>query len=776
MKSSLIILATAFLAVTASINRVTAQGTAFTYQGRLTDGATAANGSYEFRFALYDSASGGVQIGSATTNSAVAVTAGSFTVALNFGAGVFPGADRWLQIGVRTNGSGVSFTALNPRQALTATPYAQTAGEVTGANIARLVVANTATQATGAPILNFGFIVNATLTAGGSGYSSPPTVTVNDTSGSGAVITASVSGGAVVGLTVQSTGNGYTANATLTIAPPPSNAYQTFAGVNYFSGVNTMNNANNTFAGTFTGDGAGLTALNASRLGSGTLADGRLSANVPLRNASQTFSGANSFINPANSFVGNGAGLDAINGAAIAPASISGTSIANGAVTAAKIAGGQVVKSINGVADAVTLSAGTNITLTPAGNNLQISAAPGGLTWRMVSATTLQAQPNAGYLLTNSALVIVTLPSSPNPGDVVRVSGSGGSGWRISQNPGQIVSIRTTNAPVENPPGANWVARENTRDWSAVASSADGTKLVAAVSGGQIYTSTDSGVTWAPRDGGRNWASVASSADGTRLVAAGIEDQIYTSVNSGATWTPRDAARTWYAMASSADGTKLAAVVYGGQIYTSTDSGLSWLPHESLRNWFAVASSADGTRLVAADNPGNIYTSTDSGASWVPQETARNWFGVASSADGTKLVAVVSQGKIYTSADSGLNWTARDSDRNWSCVASSEDGTRLVAGVQGGQVYTSTDSGLTWTPRESERAWISIASSGDGTRLVAVDYGGRVYTSTPDSAGSGTTQGTTGYLLGEPNAAIELQYVGSGRFIPLSHEGSIVPH
>ena len=33
-------------------------GTAFTYQGRLTDGGSPADGEYDFRFRLYDAASG----------------------------------------------------------------------------------------------------------------------------------------------------------------------------------------------------------------------------------------------------------------------------------------------------------------------------------------------------------------------------------------------------------------------------------------------------------------------------------------------------------------------------------------------------------------------------------------------------------------------------------------------------------------------------------------------------------------------------------------------
>lgn len=108
-----------------------AQGTAFTYQGRLDDGASPANGSYDLTFALYDAASGGSQVGGVFTNAAAGVSNGLFTVTLDFG-NQFPGADRWLEIGVRTNGADL-FSILEPRQPLTATPYAVTAGGVSTA-------------------------------------------------------------------------------------------------------------------------------------------------------------------------------------------------------------------------------------------------------------------------------------------------------------------------------------------------------------------------------------------------------------------------------------------------------------------------------------------------------------------------------------------------------------------------------------------------------------------------------------------------------------------
>src|SRR5207253_7983657 len=102
-----------------------AQGSAFSYQGKLTDGGTAANGSYDLQFTLWDS--GGTQQPQPSpvtvTRSAVAVANGIFTVQLDFGATAFPGASRFLEISARVTGAG-SFTTLAPRQPITSTPYA----------------------------------------------------------------------------------------------------------------------------------------------------------------------------------------------------------------------------------------------------------------------------------------------------------------------------------------------------------------------------------------------------------------------------------------------------------------------------------------------------------------------------------------------------------------------------------------------------------------------------------------------------------------------------
>ncbi len=181
--------------ILAATSHALAQGNAFTYQGRLNSGTNPANGNYDLRFNLY-SDDGSVfpptpALTSPITITNLGVTNGLFTVTLNFGA-TFPGADRWLEILVRTNGGG-AFTTLSPRQKLTPAPYAITAGNVTA-------------------------------------------------------------GGGLSGI---------------------------------YSNAVTLNNA----ANTFTGNGAGLTALNAGNIASGTLSDSRLSANVALRAGGNAFTG-----------------------------------------------------------------------------------------------------------------------------------------------------------------------------------------------------------------------------------------------------------------------------------------------------------------------------------------------------------------------------------------------------------------------------------------------------------------------------------------------------
>jgi len=395
--------------------------------------------------------------------------------------------------------------------------------------------------------------------------------------------------------------------------------------------------------------------------------------------------------------------------------------------------GGPLVQSLNGLSGAVTLTAGANVTISPSGNTLTIAGNAGsGVSFAPVSipGTTQTAVPNTSYVATSASLTTINLPATANVGDMVQITGAGAGGWQI---PGGnlFIDIPWTKQTSGLPGYGNW---------TSVASSADGTHLVAVNGGGGIYTSANSGATWTQQTSGLpgygTWTSVASSADGTHLVAVNSGGRIYTSANSGATWTQQT----------------------------------SGLP--GYENWTSVAPSADGTHLVAVNGGGGIYTSADSGVTWTQQTsglpTSAHWYSVASSADGTHLVAVIWVGGIYTSANSGATWTQQTSgpptSANWSSVASSADGTHLVAVNVGGGIYTSADSGATWTQQTSglptSANWSSVASSADGTHLVAVNVGDGIYTAVlaPFSGGQGSSA--------------QFQYLGNGYWQPVKENGT----
>jgi len=293
---------------------------------------------------------------------------------------------------------------------------------------------------------------------------------------------------------------------------------------------------------------------------------------------------------------------------------------------------------------------------------------------------------------------------------------------------------------------------------TAIAASADGSKLVAAAQG-SIYTSTDSGASWTSNNVPENyWKCVASSADGTKLAAleqfpSGLFSKclLYASTNSGATWmsnnAPNNPSTGAASITLSADGSELVALL-PSQIYISTNLGASWVLTNNSEVWNAVACSADGTKLAAFATryaiftPG-LYTSTNAGSSWTLVNSLSG-SAIASSADGTKLAAI-SGNLLYASADSGLTWTPTSTTvTNWNSIASSADGSRLVAVASGGSIpqnptrfgpiYTSTNSGLTWASNNAPVLyWTSVASSADGGLLVAANEAGIWTSQTPPS-------------------------------------------
>ena len=111
----------------------------------------------------------------------------------------------------------VSFTATNAL-------YTQMVAGVVDSGDYRLALNPVPAQAFATAVVNYGFVVHATVTSGGSGYVTSPAVTIVGGGGTNATAVSQISGGVVASITITDAGIGYTNTPTIQIAPPPAAA------------------------------------------------------------------------------------------------------------------------------------------------------------------------------------------------------------------------------------------------------------------------------------------------------------------------------------------------------------------------------------------------------------------------------------------------------------------------------------------------------------------------------------------------------------------------
>jgi outer membrane lipoprotein-sorting protein len=234
-------------------------------------------------------------------------------------------------------------------------------------------------------------IINNTETGGGAGIQSniagPGNAILANNNGSGAAITARSTGGEP---TVQGHNTAVGGGAGVLGTSTDSQSGAGVIGENFYGGVavlgRTHEGAGNALEGRSSGtgnalfaynDGFGIAVYGASPNGLAGRFDGPVTVNGNL-----TVSGSTNIspsVNHDSTLSGNGT-----------PGSpLAVVSAPNGVVTTGsygnpswitsldgnKITQGSVVKSVNGLGDSVTLASGNNITITPSGNTLTISAA-----------------------------------------------------------------------------------------------------------------------------------------------------------------------------------------------------------------------------------------------------------------------------------------------------------------------------------------------------------------------------------------------------------------
>lgn len=387
--------------------------------------------------------------------------------------------------------------------------------------------------------------------------------------------------------------------------------------------------------------------------------------------------------------------------------------------------------------------------------------------------------------------------------------------------------------------GQTWELRGPSGDWGGLAASADLKRLVAVQGpfGTSLNVSSDGGHTWTRKERINRWKAVASSADGSVVAAAVNPGQIHTSRDSIPELT--------YVPAANAHGTPYANFTFrvgdsgppGSDISTTQHTFTfnvlpvndpprvtSSLPDRTARErtalTFQISANAftdpdAGTELtyeatltggaplpawlnfspatrVFSGTPGSldtgifeiVVTVTESSSEQLsasdtfrllvenvddpPSGSSRSlslvkdtpWtfsaadFGFTDPLDlppgalgRVKLTTLpesgaltldglpVAAGDFARVAPSvpGAVWSQQGTARNWWAAASSTDGSQIAAVDSGGRIYVSADAGTTWTASESNRNWYSITSSADGRHLAAVVQTGQIFTS--DDAG-----------------------------------------
>ncbi|MGP8234995.1 MAG: hypothetical protein ACLQVW_06270, partial [Limisphaerales bacterium] len=330
------------LGLLSALGQAAAQGTAFTYQGQLNDNGTPANGSYDLSFGLFNVATGEKTVVAPRTNSAVCVTNGQFTVILDFGSDIFTGANYWLELSVRTNGSSM-FHTLAPRQAVLPTPYAMFAANAGVANFA--LSARSVAAADIAGIIGFAQLPDTLLTNNSTG------LTLSGVFGG--------DGSALMNLNASQLTGGTLADRLLSANVPLLNGTNAFTGTNSFAGVTMATNVNNVINGTFTGSLTGNVT-------------GNLSGNATTATSATTAGTANNFSGLlAGDVTGTQAATVVSSVGGQTAASVAGGASAANAATSANTAGTIVARDGSGNFAAGTITAnlaGNAATATTAAN------------------------------------------------------------------------------------------------------------------------------------------------------------------------------------------------------------------------------------------------------------------------------------------------------------------------------------------------------------------------------------------------------------------------
>jgi hypothetical protein len=140
--------------------------------------------------------------------------------------------------------------------------------------------------------------------------------------------------------------------------------------------------------------------------------------------------------------------------------------------------------------------------------------------------------------------------------------------------------------------GVNWtpLTTAGTKLWKSITSSSDGVKIyanagVVGMTNDNIYISSDSGSTWSAVSNSLGWECIATSYNGSVIVAVSsasllTDAQVAISTNYGINWNYYKpdglSSGAWTACCCDSTGANIYVAKSGGYIYRTTNQGVNW--------------------------------------------------------------------------------------------------------------------------------------------------------------------------------------------------------
>uniref|UniRef100_A0A832G8I4 Uncharacterized protein n=1 Tax=Ignavibacterium album TaxID=591197 RepID=A0A832G8I4_9BACT len=463
------------------------------YQGVLKDasGNIVTNGDYNLTFKIYDSETGGTPLW--TETKLINVVDGIFSTQLGSVTPLTLSFDNAYWLGV-TVGSG---SELTPRIAFTSVPYSRMSLTIPDNSL----TSNKIHSGQVVKSLN-GLKDDVNLVAGSNVTITPSgnNLTISSASGAGGTVTQVNTGAGLTGGPITTTGTISIANDGIATAMLQNNSVTTdkivdgtitatdIANTQVVKSINSLKDNVNLVAGsnvTITPSGNNLTISAASGAGgtvtqvntgagltggpittTGTISiandgiatamlqnnsvttdkivDGTISTNDLANNSVTSTKIADGTITTSDLSDNSVTTAKIVDGTIatsdLANNSVTTDKIVDGTITATDIGSTQVVKSLNAIKDNVNLVAGSNITITPSGQNLTISSTSGGMggsgttnylpvftgTTSIGNSILYQSGTNKIGLNTSSPDFALTIDANPTAGLGLKISRNGG--------------------------------------------------------------------------------------------------------------------------------------------------------------------------------------------------------------------------------------------------------------------------------------------------------------------------------------------------------------